>query len=219
MNVPILEPSPTTGELPARRLSDDLRLLLAEADGRSLTIGELEAMLKGRGFALLIMLFSLPFCTPIPIPGLSVPFGVVITFLGLRILFGRKPELPKFILRRQVRYNILERIVQIGMKVCLRMEKIAKPRMSFLRRWPGMINLIGLGLASGGVQLLLPLPPLIPLSNTIPAISVVLLTAGLIERDGVFVLAGYFVNLCAWVYFGVMFGVLGNGIRHLLHHT
>ncbi len=212
----LLEPAP--GEpLPAQRLSDDLRTLLVRADGRSLTLGELEEILQGRGFALFILLLSLPFCAPISIPGLSIPFGVVITFLGLRIVFGRKPELPKFILRKEIKYAVLEKIVNLGLRLCTRMEKIARPRMAFLRRWPGMINLIGLGLASGGIQLLLPLPPLIPLSNTLPAISVVLLTAGLIERDGVFVLAGYFVNLGAWVYFALMFGVIGEGVKHLLH--
>ena len=97
-------------------------------------------------------------------------------------------------------------------------EKIAKPRMHFLRRSPAMIKLIGIGLASAGIQLLLPLPPLIPLSNTIPAVSVVLLVAGLTERDGVFVLAGYCVNVFAWLYFLMMFGVLGNGARQLIHH-
>lgn len=212
----LLEPAP--GEpLPAQRLSDDLRTLLVRADGRSLTLGELEEILQGRGFALFILLLSLPFCAPISIPGLSIPFGVVITFLGLRIVFGRKPELPKFILRKEIKYAVLEKIVNLGLRLSTRMEKIARPRMAFLRRWPGMINLIGLGLASGGIQLLLPLPPLIPLSNTLPAISVVLLTAGLIERDGVFVLAGYFVNLGAWVYFALMFGVIGEGVKHLLH--
>jgi hypothetical protein len=215
----LLEP-PVGGEpLPAQRLSDDLRRLLVIAAGRSLTLGELEAILQGRGFALFIMLLSLPFCAPIAIPGLSIPFGVVITFLGLRIVFGRKPELPSFILRKQVKYATLEKIVNLGLKLCTRMEKVAKPRMNFLRTWPGMINLIGLGLASGGIQLLLPLPPLIPLSNTIPAISVVLLTAGLIERDGVFVLAGYAMNIAAWVYFALMFGVIGEGIKHLLHRA
>lgn len=219
MSLHILEPEPGHEAPPAHRLSDDLRQLLGQAAGRSLTIGELEDLLQGRGFALLILIFSVPFCSPITIPGLSVPFGIVITFLGLRIVFGRKPQLPAFILGKEVRYSILERIVTIGLTVCTRMEKIARPRMSFLRRWPGAINLIGLGLASGGIQLLLPLPPLIPLSNTIPALSVVCLIVGLIERDGIFVLAGYFVNVAAWVYFALMFGALGKGVEQLIQHV
>ena len=219
MNPVLLAPTGGASPLPARRLSDDLRSLLVQADGRSLTLGELEAILQGRGFALFILLLSLPFCSPITIPGLSIPFGVVITFIGLRIVFGRKPQLPGFILQKQIKFATLEKIVHVGLKFCTKMEKIAKPRMRFIRRSPGMINLIGLGLASGGIQLLLPLPPFIPLSNTIPAISIVLLTAGLIERDGVFVLAGYFVNIAAWIYFGLMFGVIGEGVRHLIHRT
>ncbi len=213
----ILEPPlhPVPDAPPPRRLSTDLRELLAEAAGRSLTIGELEQILQGRGFALFILLFSLPFTAPISIPVLSIPFGIVITFLGLRIAFGQKPSLPQFILKKRIDYKILERIVRIGLKLCKWMEKVARPRMHFLQRWPGMINLIGLGIASGGIQLLLPLPPLIPLSNTIPALSVVLLTTGLIERDGVIVLCGYALNLAAWIYFAVMFALVGDGMVHL----
>lgn len=215
----VLDPPlhPPAAPPPPRRLSTDLRDLLSEAAGRSLTIGELEEILQGRGFALFILLFSLPFCAPVAIPMLSIPFGVVIMFLGLRIAFGRKPSLPKFILTKRIEFSVLERIIRVGLKLCTWMEKIAKPRMHFLQRWPGMINLIGLGIASGGAQLLLPLPPLIPLSNTLPALSVVLLTAGLIERDGVFVLSGYVLNIAAWIYFGVMFAVVGDGVRYLYH--
>jgi hypothetical protein len=219
MTPDVLDPPlhPPAAALPPRRLSTDLRELREEAAGRSLTIGELEQILQGRGFALFILLFSLPFCTPIALPMLSIPFGVVIMFLGLRIAFGRKPSLPAFILSKRVDYAILDRIIIVGLKLCKWMEKVARPRMHFLQRWPGMINLIGFGIASGGLQLLLPLPPLIPLSNTLPAISVVLLTAGLIERDGVFVVCGYILNIASWIYFGVMFAVLGGGIRHIFH--
>ena len=199
------------GEAPATRLSEDLRGLLRDAAGRDLTIGELESVLQGRGVTLFMLLMSLPFCFPIAIPGLSIPFGAVILLLGLRIAMGRKPSLPAFILKKQVKAKVLDRIVNVGLKITTRLEKIAKPRMHFLRRSPAMIKLIGVGLASAGFQLLLPLPPLIPLSNTIPAISVVLLIAGLTERDGVFVLAGYCVNLLAWVYFLIMFALLGDG--------
>lgn len=198
-----------------RRLSTDLRDLLRETAGRAVTLGELEQILKGRGFALFLLLLSLPFAFPIAIPGLSIPFGIVIMLLGLRITFGMKPSLPGFILRREISRAVLEKTVGYGLKLATKMEKMVRPRMHFLQRWPGMINLIGLGIASGGFLLSLPLPPLIPFSNTIPAVSVLLLTAGLMERDGLLVLFGHVVNIGAWVYFGVMFGLASSGMAHL----
>ncbi|MEZ0254024.1 MAG: exopolysaccharide biosynthesis protein [Chthoniobacter sp.] len=202
-------------EAQPRRLSTDLRELLEETAGRVVTLGELEQILKGRGFALFLLLMSLPFAFPVAIPGLSIPFGIVIMLLGLRITFGMKPSLPGFILRREVPRAMLEKIAGYGLKLATKMEKLVKPRMHFLQRWPGMINLIGLGIASGGFLLSLPLPPLIPFSNTIPAVSVLLLTAGLIERDGLLVFFGYLVNITAWIYFVLMFTLAGNGVAHL----
>lgn len=199
-----------------RRLSEDFGELLRESAGRAVTLGELERRLQGRGFALFILIMSLPFCFPVSIPGLSIPFGVVILLLGLRIAMGHKPNLPGFILRKEISHAALEKIVTFGVKVSRGIERLARPRMQFLRRSRLAINCIGLGLASGGLQLLLPLPPLVPLSNTIPAVSVVLLTAGLVERDGAFVLAGYVVNATAWVYFALMGAALREAFRIML---
>ncbi len=203
---------------PPRRLSADLAELLRLADGRALTLGELEALLQGRGFGLFILLMSLPFLIPVAIPGLSVPFGIVVLLIGVRIACGRKPSLPAFILRRQIKFATLERIVGTGLKLCTRMEKLVKPRMEFLQRGPGMANLIGIGIASGGLQLLLPLPPLIPLSNFIPAVSVVFLTAGMLERDGLLVLAGYVVNVAGWCYFALWSAGLLAGAHRVMQH-
>ncbi len=211
---PVIEVTPPP---PPRRLSRDLQELLDAAQGRSLSLRELEEILQGRGFALFILLLALPFCFPIAIPGLSIPFGVVIMFMGLRIAMGRKPALPQFILRRHVKYALLEKIVKLGLRLCAKMEKIVRPRMHFLQRWPGMINLIGAGIASGGLLLCLPLPPLIPFSNTIPAVAILLLTAGMVERDGLLVLFGHLANLGAWIYFIIMFMMVGNGLQYLVH--
>lgn len=177
MPVDLLEP-PIRLEppLPPRRLSTDLKEILREAAGRSLSLGELEQILQGRGFALFILILALPFVFPIAVPGLSIPFGIVILILGMRIAMGLKPALPQFILRREVKYSILERIVNFGLKLCVRLEKLIRPRMHFLQRWPGMLNLIGLGIASGGLLLSLPLPPFIPFTNAIPAISILMLS-------------------------------------------
>ena len=197
-------------EQPETRLSDDLNALLKE--GRSLTLGEIETRLKGRGFALLIMLLSAPFL--VPLPGLSTPFGFAISIMGLRIAVGRKPWLPQFVLRRELSRKMLETTVGLLLKITRIMERVVKPRMHFLQRWPGMMNLIGLGIFMGGAILLLPLP--IPLSNTLPALSIVLLSAGMMERDGLVVLAGYVMGVIGLAYLAVWL-VLGRAGLEWLH--
>src|SRR5688572_7293417 len=116
MSPDVLDPPTNQREaLPTRRLSEDFKEILREAAGRDVTLGELEQRLQGRGFALFILLLSIPFCFPIAIPGLSIPFGVVIMLLGIRIALGRKPQLPDFILNRVIKHSTLEKIVGLGM--------------------------------------------------------------------------------------------------------
>lgn len=196
-----------------RRLSEDLQGLLDHANGHSLSIGEIQSLLQGRGFALLIMLLSAPFLIP-SVPGLSTPFGAAIMMMGGRLACGRKPWLPQFVLRRELSFEMLQKILGVLIKVVRRMERLAKPRMHFLQRWPGMMNLIGVGIASGGIFLFLPI--MVPVMNTLPTLSILFLTAGMIERDGVFVILGYLFGVAAWIYFGAWL-LLGKAGVDLLH--
>ncbi len=143
-----------------------------------MTVDELQAALKGRGVAMLLLLLALPFCL-VPVPGLSTPFGLAVLLIGIRIMFRQKPWLPKFIRQRRISAPRLMKVLSGGIRFAKLMEKIVKPRMHFLHSWPGAMNLIGLGIAAGGLLLLLPLP--IPFSNMVPAWAVVLLTAGMME--------------------------------------
>ena len=198
---------------PVRRLSQDLRAILREANGRAMTVAELEEILQGRGFAMFILLLSAPFI--VPAPGLSVPFGIALMLLGLRIAIGRKALLPAFILRRTLSYRTLARIVTPLAGVAERFEKRIRPRMHFLQTHPWAVNLIGVGIVSGGFILSLPLP--IPFSNTLPAVSIMLLAAGLMERDGLLVLWGYIMGALSWVYVGFWWGAFIATLRWTVH--
>jgi hypothetical protein len=60
---------------------------------------------------------------------------------------------------------------------------------------------------------------LIPFSNTLPAIAIVLLCAGIIQRDGLMVILGYAFTVITVIYFSALFiGAIaaGQGISHLL---
>jgi hypothetical protein len=59
---------------------------------------------------------------------------------------------------------------------------------------------------------------LIPFSNTLPGLAILLLGAGMIQRDGRFILAGYLMNIATFVYFGGLFWaaiVAGQNITSL----
>ena len=196
----------------ASRLSNDLTGLRARSAGKSLTVNELEKALKGRGFAMLLLLLALPFCF-IPVPGLSTPFGIAVLLIGVRIAAGQKPWLPEFIRRKSISPKRLAKLLDGATRFARLMEKFVRPRMHFLQRWPGMMNLIGLGIASGGLLLLLPLP--IPFSNTIPAWAVVCLAAGMMERDGRLVLLGYIMTLVSWAFIGLVWLLGAKGVQKL----
>jgi hypothetical protein len=90
------------------------------------------------------------------------------------------------------------------------LEVLLRPRLDFLQeRWIYR-RIAGTLIMLSGLLLLLPLP--IPLSNTLPALTVVLLAAGAMERDGLFFLAGCATFILTLGYFGL----LALGGAHLL---
>ena len=50
---------------------------------------------------------------------------------------------------------------------------------------------------------------LIPFSNTLPALAILLFSIGLLQRDGVCILLGYFVNIATIAYFVLL--MVGGG--------
>jgi hypothetical protein len=191
------------------RISDALLRLLREADGRPLMIREMVEILHGRGLQFVVILLCLPFLTPVTIPGVSTPFGLAIALCGLRIAFGHKPWLPAFVLNKRISYAVLERMVHFGCRIYKKVEKVVRPRLGFLVAGPGMGTLIGLAIALSGIFLSLPIPPPFPLTNTIPGFAIILLSLGLMERDGGLILCGYGLTLIAAVYV-VLIGVVGT---------
>jgi hypothetical protein len=182
------------------RISDALRRLLREADGRPLTIREMIEILHGRGLQFVVILLCLPFLAPVTVPGISIPFGLAIALCGLRIAFGHKPWLPAFILNRTISYSVLERMVHFGCAIYEKVEKVVRPRLGFLLAGPGMGMMIGSAIALSGVFLSLPIPPPFPLTNTIPGFAIICLSLGLMERDGGLILCGYLLTSIAAIY-------------------
>ena len=184
---PPIPPAEQVAVSPPRTLSQDLQAVLEHAAGGPLTLGEVVAAIGQRGMALMLMIVCIPFLVPVPTMGLSAPAGFAVACYGLTVVLNIRPWLPGFLARRQLSNAALQRIVNAGLKLSHRAEKVLRPRLRFMT-WPGVNAPIGISLMLLGFFLALPLP--IPGTNAAPAVAILLLLAGLIERDGVFVLAG-----------------------------
>ncbi len=180
-------------------MSDDLRGLLEHSGDRATSIGEMLIALGERGTAVLIILMAAPFVLPIPLPGLSIPFGIAIAVLGLRLGFRRSPWLPGFLLRRPIQPSTLAALVRSVAKVTRPIERMMRPRWAFMSGRE-LHLLTGFAIAMAAVMIMPPIP--VPGFNAIPAMAIVLFAFGLMEEDGWAVLGGYFVLLvaCAYVY-------------------
>ena len=193
---------------PARRLSEELELILREFDVEEVTLREVMTVLHGRGFILLMLLLSLPFCTPIPLPGLSTPLGCIILLIAIRLALGQKPWLPARFLDLRLPPATFRRVFAFTRRLVLGFERLLRPRLPWVSAGPRLQQLHAVPIIVCALYLLLPLP--VPFSNVIPAWAIILLAAGLLERDGAFILAGYGCAALATVFFGAI-GVLGVG--------
>ena len=156
-----------------------------------------------QGLLLVCAIASLPFLIPVSIPGVSTVFGAAIILISVAITLNRLPWLPTRILDRKLDTNKLVPALEKGLGIVSRLDRFLKPRLSALTAG-GVTNRInGLAIAAAGVLLMFPLG-LVPFSNTLPGIAILLLSTGMIQRDGLIVLGGYVFIAITVIYFAVL---------------
>ncbi|MCB2082185.1 MAG: exopolysaccharide biosynthesis protein [Hyphomicrobiales bacterium] len=153
--------------------------------------GQLVDDLKEGGFCLLLILFSSPTALPLPaIPGLTFILSLPVLLLSLQLLIGlRTPWLPRWLRRKELKGKTLNHILTKLAGYVVKIEHILKPRLRFLSSRPGE-QLLGLVFLILGISVALPFP----LTNTIPSMGIIIIAVGLLERDGLAMLAGMAVG-------------------------
>jgi hypothetical protein len=182
-----------------RKLSEELAHLQVTFAERTVQLHEVIEVLRGRAYLLLLVLLSLPFCTPIPLPGLSTPFGLVVAFIALRLSLGLKPFLPQRLLNTELPAGFFGKLISFTRRLVGALEKFLRPRWFPVTNTEALRRIHALTIMLSGLVLLLPLP--IPFTNTFPAWVIILIACGLLESDGLFVLVGYLVFAVGVAYF------------------
>jgi hypothetical protein len=175
------------------RLSAELnRFFFDEARPDQVTLVSLLDIAGERIFGFLFVLLSLPSALPVPAPGYSVPFGIVLLILALQLLAGRqRPWLPDRILRQTIPLKTVQGFLKAGIPWLQKIEAVSRPRYTYIcTSLPGRM-VIGGAIALMAISMLVP----IPLTNTLPAIAIFVTGFGLLDDDGAISLAG--LVLCA----------------------
>ncbi len=196
-------------------LSGTVRQLMAALEGEQITLRELVRLSGEQGMLFFSILLTLPFLLPVSIPGVSTVFGLVLILVGIGITFNRLPWLPDRLMDRQIQREHLMPVLEKGLQFVGRLERWVRPRLVVMTTGAGANLLNGAVLTLAGVLLLFPLS-FIPFSNTLPALAILLLSLGMLQRDGYMVIAGYAAAVATLLYFGALAMAVVMGGQSLL---
>jgi hypothetical protein len=177
------------------RTSEVFLALKTVGEGDRISLAQLTETLGDRAFGLLVLIFALPNIIPM-IPGVSTVSGVVIGLVGLQMMVGRHaPWLPSAIGDRSLPRAQLAAMVDRTIGWVAKLERVARPRWTFLTRGLGHVALGAMFVLLGGILAL----PLSWIGNFPPGVALVVLSIGLLEEDGMLVAAGHVIGIVATV--------------------
>jgi hypothetical protein len=205
---PAPEPAGRPRRSPGPALSDLLHEIAGDERRARISVGDLVLALHERAIGALMFIFAFPNALPTP-PGTSSILGAPLIFLAAQLAFGLRPWLPRVIAERSMaRADFAVLVARVGPWLA-HAEKLLRPRLSCLARPPAE-SLVGAVCLLMAIVLVLP----IPLGNMLPALAICLFSLGILERDGVCVLAGLATTVAA---IGVVWGVLFAMLKAALY--
>ena len=199
------------------KLSQLLSQLLVEYTDRPLPLSILLEKVGNSGFGTIAGILIIPMLIPLPIPvaGFSTLFGSGIVLVGCQLALGyEKPYLPKRIARLELSSTASQKILKQIDRLLRPLERMSRHRLSkFSNSWWGC-RISGACLAWDALLMSLPLP--IPLTNLVPAYTILFLAIGLLEFDGLFILIGYGMTIATTIFFASIAGTIWQLASHWL---
>lgn len=178
----------TTKERPT---SDFLAIVVVEHKKESMTIGEIKNALHERGFGILLAIAAIPICLPVPVPpGYTTIFSIPLFIFSVQMVLGmRAPWLPAWIEKKSIKRASLEKIVAKADPWLKKIENRMQPRMTYIsvHTWERIIGIFAFVFA---LSIALP----IPLTNFPPGWGILVMSLGLLNRDGVTILIGMIIG-------------------------
>lgn len=201
MTIPASSPSTVQQDDVSHNVTRLLRRLADDGGDAGLTLHEIRDRLDERAYGLLILLLSIPCLVP-GLYGVPQVVGLIVILLAGQMLVGREePWLPRWFLNLRCKGSWLKAMADFAETKLGWIDRLSRPRLRRFADGPGE-KLAAVFMILATVTIVM------PLTNTIPSIALALLSVGLIQRDGLFVLAGCAVTT-VWL---TILGALGTGL-------
>lgn len=201
MTTPASSPSTVQQDDVSHDVTRLLRRLADDGADDGLTLHEIRDRLDERAYGLLILLLSIPCLVP-GLYGVPQVVGLIVILLAGQMLVGREePWLPRWFLNLRCKGSWLKAMADFAETKLGWIDRLSRPRLRRFADGPGE-KLAAVFMILATVTIVM------PLTNTIPSIALALLSVGLIQRDGLFVLAGCAVTT-VWL---TLLGALGTGL-------
>ena len=193
------------------KVSEILELFIATHQEEEITIRAMVKAFGERAFGFLTLIFALICIVPLPIPGIHMLLSIPLFYLSAQQMIGRKEVwFPDKILDYKIPRKAFEDMSHKAMPWIVKVENISKPRLEFLthRFW-----FCFFGAVMFYITAFISIP--LPLTNLIPAVGIVLMALGILNRDGITLLIGVAIGvLWSWLWFIVGVGGLILFLKH-----
>ena len=190
-----------------------------DAPGGVLRVREMVQRLDAHGMAAVLILFSIPSALPVPAAGYSTLLSIPLFVIGLRLISGKRTIwLWNKVLDKEVNFAERPKLISKTLTAVRFVERFTKPRLKWFTSNPLSYRLLGVLTCALACSMALPIPG----TNTLPAGGIFLIGFGLLEEDGLALLAGVVYSVLALcISAGVIYGFfyLGTtGVSELLEY-
>ncbi|ABI59353.1 MULTISPECIES: exopolysaccharide biosynthesis protein [Nitrosomonas] len=174
-----------------KNTSELLQLIVIQNNNEMITVDQIKHSLDERGFAVLLAIATLPICLPIPAPpGFTTVFAIPLFIFSVQMICGmRAPWIPQWLARKAIRKKTLDKLINKITPWLRKIERHLHPRLTYIsvHAWERII-----GLFSFIFSISIALP--IPLINFLPGWGILIMSLGLLSKDGLTIFAGMIVG-------------------------
>lgn len=174
-----------------RNTSELLLQVVVQSTNDKMSVTEIKNSLHERGFGILLAIAALPICLPVPVPpGYTTFFSIPLFIFSVQMIWGMKsPWLPEWIGKKEISRKSLEKMIEKATPWLRKIESYLHPRLTYIsvHAWERIIGIFAFIFT---ISIALP----IPLTNFPPGWGILIMSLGLLNKDGLTIIVGMIVG-------------------------